>query len=207
MVHRWPARGKYWFGATLIAALAASLGVTLRPQPAAAQGGEKTYRVVYVAPDDVLNIRAGPSAGHRIVGMIPPRGRGVRVTGECDGWCPVHYNGASGWVNGHYLALDAASATDDEGQRAPPLVLRDRAQLPTYWRVTGVSEGESLKVREAPSSQASVVHAFEPESGCIKLAGTCRKPWCQVAFAGISGDRVGWVDSKNLAPSQTACDR
>ena len=49
------------------------------------------------------------------------------------------------------------------------------------------------------------VHAFEPQSGCIKLAGGCQKPWCQVKFPGLSGDRVGWVDSKHLAPSNAAC--
>ena len=51
----------------------------------------------------------------------------------------------------------------------------------------------------------AVVHAFEPQSGCIKLAGGCRKPWCQVAFPGLSGERVGWVDSKNLAPAGSSC--
>jgi uncharacterized protein YraI len=34
--------------------------------------GERTYRVVAVDFDDVLNIRAGPSAGYPIVGEIPP---------------------------------------------------------------------------------------------------------------------------------------
>ena len=71
--------------------------------------------------------------------------------------------------------------------------------------MTGVAEGESLKVHDGPSSATPVVHAFKPQTGCIKLAGSCQKPWCQVKFAGLNGERVGWVNSKHLAPSETTC--
>ena len=71
---------------------------------------ERTYRVVAVELDDVLNIRAGPSAGHPIVGEIPPTGRGVQLLGPCREWCPIRYNGASGWVSGRYLAVEPAVA-------------------------------------------------------------------------------------------------
>ena len=178
--------------------------------------GARTYRVVYVAHDDMLNIRSGPSVGYPIVGRIPPGGRGVRVVGHCQGWCPVSYNGASGWVNPRLsrsgycrgaarqrhdrrrqLCFRARAATSPWSRRRRASALSCRA----YWQVTGVAEGESLKVHDAPSSSASVVHAFEPQTGCIKLTGGCQKPWCQVKFPGLSGDRVGWVDSKHLAPS------
>src|SRR5690242_14949984 len=79
-------------------------------QPVLAYEGANTFRVVYVAPDDVLNMRSGPSVGYPVVGRIPPYGRGVRVVGHCRDWCPVSYNGASGWVNPIYLAPDAAAA-------------------------------------------------------------------------------------------------
>ena len=66
-----------------------------------------TYRVVDVAPNDVLNIRSGPNADLPIVGRIPPVGRGVRITGACSGkWCPIDYQGMRGWVNTQYLASD-----------------------------------------------------------------------------------------------------
>ena len=140
-------------------------------QQSAHEGG-RTYRVVDVEHDDVLNIRAGPSVGYPIVGEIPPGGRGVRLLGHCRGWCPVSYNGASGWVNGYYLAAEPAVAGYVRGvcrrrSRVTPRP-RKRAQLPPYWRVTGVAEGESLKVHDGPSPSAQVVHAFEPQSGCIK---------------------------------------
>lgn len=211
MVPEFLSRLRLPLGAALFAVLAALLGLASAGQPVGAQEGTKTYRVVRVAPDDMLNIRSGPSAGYPIVGRIPPQGRGVRITAGCDEWCPVRYNGTSGWVNGSYLAAEPSVATnardEDDDDQAAPRPSRKRANLPAYWRVTGVPRGESLKVHDAPSTTALVVHAFEPQSGCIKLAGACRKPWCQVAFPGLSGDRVGWVDSKNLAPSQETCSR
>jgi uncharacterized protein YraI len=193
-------------------------------QPAAAQEGARTrtYWVVYVAPDDVLNIRAGPSVGYPVVARIPPGGRGVRLEGHCRQWCPVSYNGASGWVNPLYLAPEPAVTPFVERQipdepavlpgahgyvAVEPQMARNGARLPSHWRVTGVAEGESLRVHDGPSNTTSVVHAFEPQSGCIKLAGGCQKQWCQVKFPGLSGDRIGWVDSKHLAPSDAGCGR
>jgi uncharacterized protein YraI len=184
--------------------------LAMHQRPVIAYESDRTYRVVGVEYDDVLNIRSGPSVRYPVVGAIPPGGRGVRLVGHCQGWCPISYNGAYGWVNGYYLAAEPAVAEYARGYVAEEAVVprsRRRAQLPPYWRVTGVAEGESLKVRDAPSPQAVVVHAFEPQSGCIKLAGGCQKPWCQVKFPGLSGDRVGWVDSKNLAPADAACGR
>lgn len=199
-------RSRLSLGAALLVACAASLAPLSAPRPSQAQDGTRTYRVVSVAADDVLNIRSGPSAGYPIVGLIPPRGRGVLIIGGCDEWCRVNYDGVTGWVNGRYLAPE--SAGDDGEDVAPaPRAAPKQAHLLAYWRITGMAEGESLKVHAAPSAQASVVHAFEPESGCIRLASACRKPWCQVAFPGLSGDRLGWVDAKNLAPSQEACSR
>jgi N-acetylmuramoyl-L-alanine amidase len=62
------------------------------------------YRVTNVAANDVLNIRSGPDSNLAVVGTIPPDGRGVRIVGNCAGqWCQINYNGASGWVNRHYL--------------------------------------------------------------------------------------------------------
>jgi len=180
-------------------------------EPAAAHDNVHTYRVVYVAPGDVLNLRSGPSVAYPVVGAIPPGGRGVRLVGHCQAWCPVLYNGALGWVNPAYLAPEPASDEPVPPERArgyvavAPPTLRKHGRLPSYWQVTGVAEGESLKVHEAPSSTASVVHAFEPQSACIKLAGSCQKPWCQVMFPGLNGDRLGWVNANNLAPSRSAC--
>src|SRR6185503_13165829 len=94
--------------------------LALHQRPAVAQEGGRTYRVVGVEYDDVLNIRARPSV--------------------------------AGYVRG-YVAEEPVTPRP-----------RKRAQLPPYWRVTGVAEGESLKVHDGPSPSAQVVHAFEPQS-------------------------------------------
>src|SRR5262245_55574161 len=155
-------------------------------EPAAAQENVRTYRVVYVAPGDVLNLRSGPSVAYPVVGAIPPGARGVHLLGHCQVWCPVSYNGALGWVNPAYLAPELIPSAERPRSEEPlprrasgyvavaPLAARGRGGLPNYWQVTGVAEGESLKVRDAPSTTASVVHAFEPQSACIKLTGSCQ---------------------------------
>lgn len=85
------------------------------------QTGEKTllqaapapaglYRVVNVASNDVLNVRAGPGADNPIVGIIPPDGTGIQITGPgtANGttfWVPIRYMAVEGWVNQSYLEL------------------------------------------------------------------------------------------------------
>ena len=67
---------------------------------------EVPYRVVNVANWDVLNMRAGPSASHRIVGALAPGEGGVyiRACARHASWCLVHADSRSGWVNMRYLA-------------------------------------------------------------------------------------------------------
>jgi uncharacterized protein YraI len=89
--------------------------------------GPDYFRVVNVAANDVLNIRAEPSARSARLGSIPPGADCVRNLG-CRGglslaeftelneaeraarlrqnprWCRVEYQGITGWVAGRYLA-------------------------------------------------------------------------------------------------------
>ncbi|MGQ0672350.1 MAG: SH3 domain-containing protein [Hyphomicrobium sp.] len=84
-----------------------------RPSPRAATARPlpdpgPSFRVARVDDDDMLNVRSGPSDRRPVIGIIPPRGRGVRIVGLCRGeWCPVRHGGVSGWVNRYYLAEDA----------------------------------------------------------------------------------------------------
>ena len=186
---------------------AGSGGMAAAQDRTGAADGERTYRVVAVDVDDVLNVRAGPSAGHSIVGEIPPTARGLKLLGPCRAWCPIRYNGGTGWVSGRHLAVEPAVAPFV--RRLPPEVAavprRKLPALPSHWRVTGVAPADGLKVHEEPSPQAPVVHVFQPTAACIILGGGCRKPWCQVKFPTGGGDRVGWVDSKHLAPADGPC--
>ncbi len=103
---------------------------TVAPARADADGPDY-WNVVGVAADDVLNIRAEPSASARIVGTIPSGTVGLRSHG-CKGglsfaewekaplaeraagrrnrWCRISYRGMKGWVAGRFLG---------EGRDAP----------------------------------------------------------------------------------------
>ncbi|WP_246695314.1 SH3 domain-containing protein [Methylobacterium sp. P1-11] len=53
---------------------------------------QQTLRVIDTAPNDVLNVREFPTADAKIVGVIPPDGRGIVPTGERNGnWVFVRY--------------------------------------------------------------------------------------------------------------------
>ena len=74
------------------------------PQSASACALCDTYRVVGVAADDVLYMRARPSSKGRIVAAIPYDGIGIVKSGGCSGnWCRMSYGGKVGWVNMRYL--------------------------------------------------------------------------------------------------------
>src|SRR5262245_2441807 len=105
---------------TALTLAALMLGLGPSPLPAWAAEGPRTYRVVNVDYDDVLNVRAGPSMGYPVVGEIPPTGRGVHLVGPCQGWCPVRYRGAAGWVHGRYLAAERVAARNIDRPSSPP---------------------------------------------------------------------------------------
>lgn len=106
-----------------------ALLVALMVQPAAAEAdGPDAFRVVGVATNDALNLRASASAQSRIIARIPPDARGLRNLG-CSGiptfaqwqrlspaeraaagqarWCKVEYGGRTGWVAGRFLREDS----------------------------------------------------------------------------------------------------
>jgi hypothetical protein len=84
--------------------------------PSWATSGPGCLVVVNVAYDDVLNIRARPSASSRIVGALEPDNQGIiRLNGQCrplsvawgSRWCPVTvYDGdgtTRGWVKARFV--------------------------------------------------------------------------------------------------------
>lgn len=86
-------------------------------QPALATTGWGCFRVINVPENDVLNLRATPSASAGIVGRLVPGRHGIIAeNGACvpadrppsQQWCPVtHYDGdriEHGWARLRYLA-------------------------------------------------------------------------------------------------------
>jgi hypothetical protein len=119
-------RGRVSAASVAAAVLALAVGA-LGPDPVGAEAdGPDYFRVIDVAADDVLNIRAEPRAGSEKVGEIPPGADCVRNLG-CQGglsfeeyttlteeekaarlkanprWCQVEYRGVVGWAAGRYL--------------------------------------------------------------------------------------------------------
>lgn len=67
-----------------------------------------SYQVVYVAPDDMLNVRARANASAPIEGRLAPGATGISAgaSGEMAHghlWLPVETEDTSGWVNSLYL--------------------------------------------------------------------------------------------------------
>jgi len=87
------------------------LAVLLSTGALAAPAPSERYAVQGVAADDVLNLRAAPSAEARKVGELPARARGVEaircVEPESGGrWCRVRHDGEEGWANARFLAAE-----------------------------------------------------------------------------------------------------
>ena len=78
------------------------------PLQVAAQSWPSLYKVVGVAANDTLNVRAGPSAGSDIIGTLAPNAAGVEVIGiSPDGkWAKVNSQGSSGWAAIRFLSQE-----------------------------------------------------------------------------------------------------
>jgi len=78
------------------------------PQPLPDEPAPGTYRVVGVAPDDVLNMRERPGPRSAVVGEIPFDATGIRRVRCTDDekWCQVRYRNQQGWVDIRFLRRD-----------------------------------------------------------------------------------------------------
>lgn len=84
------------------------LALILPSRPAMACACCDTHRVVNVAPNDVLNIRTGPSTRFPVIGGIEHNAGCVIVTGPCQrNWCKISYIEQTGWVYMRYLKFQS----------------------------------------------------------------------------------------------------
>ncbi|MCA9918407.1 MAG: SH3 domain-containing protein [Anaerolineales bacterium] len=82
---------------------------------ATAASSAADFAVIYVEPNDVLNVRSGPGVAFGIVGSIPPNASDVQITGSGQlvsgsTWVPVQRGSLTGWVNSRYLTGSLADA-------------------------------------------------------------------------------------------------
>jgi hypothetical protein len=92
---------------------------TLSPTAAPIEDAER-HQVIFVAADDVLNVRTGPGVANPVAGALEPDTGDIVVTGpgeEVAGslWVPVVAGSVSGWVNSQFLteSVDAAAFCSD----------------------------------------------------------------------------------------------
>lgn len=91
---------------------------THAPAPTATSANASSaadFAVIYVEPNDVLNVRSGPGVAFAIVGSIPPDATDVQITGSGQlvagsTWVPVQRGNLAGWVNGRFLTGNLADA-------------------------------------------------------------------------------------------------
>jgi SH3-like domain-containing protein len=144
---------------------------------AASEPALADFRVVRVAGDNTLALRAWPAPTSRVLRRIPFNARGIVYLGkDVGGWRNVRYRGTSGWVNGFYIQ------GDDPGER-------------TYYAVVKVAPGDRLKIRVRPSMNARVIGSIPRTETGVGSAGPCTARWCKISYGGVRG----WVGRKYLA--------
>lgn len=154
-----------------------------------------------------LNMRAGPSTSY---GVLRALGRGERVRnlgcGVSGGqrWCRVEttLSGRSvvGFVAQQYLQEGPVSVA---APRSPAPDYADSLQGgPDYWAVTGLTAGDTLNVRSAPSGSSNILATLSMNEivrnlGCTMSGG---QRWCRIQS--ISGMNVtGFVSGRYLRES------
>jgi hypothetical protein len=95
---------------------------------------EYPLEVVYVTPDDVLNVRADASAEADVVTTLEPQSSGINSQGggEVVGdnlWHPVEIDGQSGWVNSLYLTEDVPGEEFCEAEEPRELIEQLRTAI------------------------------------------------------------------------------
>lgn len=153
--------------------------------PAAALAtGPQLYLVSDVAPGDVLNVRAAPSADAADIGDLAPDGPGVAVLerDESGAWAHIEWRGGSGWVSMRHLRPAFADG-------------------PQLFRVTGVPAGDVLTVRTEPSAASADIGEVGGDGALVEVLGAGPEArWGQV----VHGEGNGWVALRYLAPVEPA---
>lgn len=135
------------------------------------------FRVVRVSGDDVLNMRAAPSATARIVRSLSFNARGLADLGKTSGaWRYVRYRGSRGWVHGYYIQ------GDDPGEK-------------THYSIMSGDGGGGAAIRFWPSTLSRKIGTIPLTETGVGAAGLCTRRWCRVSYGGVRG----WVLRKHLA--------
>lgn len=166
-------RNKRLLSAALLATLLAP-AISIAPALADSVVPGEEHCIVNVRSDDVLNMRAGPGAGHAIVAAKHYGACGVRVTGKCQGsWCPVEDGDAAGFVHRRYIAIVS----------------------PALYCVSGVAADDVLNLRAWPSASSQILDGLDPHQCDIAFLPYAVNGWQKIRVAG----QEGWVNRNYLS--------
>lgn len=113
------------------------------------------------------NIRSEANADSEIVGVLMP-GYAVTVTEKGDEWSKISSNGVEGYIKNEYLVF---------GEEA-------KAHYRNMCGITGVVQADSLRVREAASTNSAQVGTLT-QNGEVSVFGE-EADWYQIQYSGSS---------------------
>ena len=113
------------------------------------------------------NIRSEANADSEIVGVLMP-GYAVTVTEKGDEWSKISSNGVEGYIKNEYLVF---------GEEA-------KAHYRNMCGITGVVQADSLRVREAASTDSAQVGTLT-QNGEVSIFGE-EADWYQIQYSGSS---------------------
>ena len=114
-----------------------------------------------------VNIRSEANADSEIVGVLMP-GYAVTVTEKGDEWSKISSNGVEGYIKNEYLVF---------GEEA-------KAHYRNMCGITGVVQADSLRVREAASTDSAQVGTLT-QNGEVSVFGE-EADWYQIQYSGSS---------------------
>lgn len=129
------------------------------------------FTVTGVAADDVLNVRAGPSARNEILARLAPGQRGVEVVRLSDDgkWGMVAVPESNGWVSMRYLAAEPMPAD------ALPRPVHCYGTEP-FWSITFNEDGI---VYRSPDDELPL---------SLRTESALTDGWQALLYAGVRGD-------------------
>jgi SH3-like domain-containing protein len=134
------------------------------------------YALAGLPAGGTLPLRRSASPAAAIVASLPENAE-VEGQGQCvREWCKVRYKGASGFVEGRFLA-----------NPGPP--------SPSRFRVTDVDLTAELGLYDRPGEDGKIVGQIPSYATGIVPIGECGRDWCHILYR----SQAGWVNSRFLA--------
>ena len=141
---------------------------------------------------DDVNFRIGPGTDYDAMTVIPT-GTEIEVIGEpVNGFYPVRYGDATGYVSTDYVSVGGGSGSDDSGSGSD--ISYDGATGPA-WVIDG-----ALNLRSGPGTSNPVITVM-PGDAQVELTGEVSNGFLGVVYNGTSGWAFADYLSQNGAPA------